>query len=241
MRQDVIILRNAETLESDPLSHNFTLGVGPHPVTPPPFKIEHTTANWHELPDIRSEQDTVAAAMVMPMSLYTPVAQEQTPISNPSDRPWGIAAVGAHTSPCLGIGARIAILDTGIDAEHEAFSRLRRENAIVVRDFTNTCVHDTDGHGTHCAGTAFGGYVGDIRVGVASGIEQAIIAKVICATSALPCPFCKSSEPGSLTTTSTLVDAIDWAIRDQGAHLVSMSLGIDYPQYVARLIAEKYP
>lgn len=136
--------------------------------------------------------------------------------------PWGLQAVGALTSSCTGKGVRVAVLDTGLQAEHEAFKALRTDGRIVVRNFTNgnvADVVDSHGHGTHCAGTIAGGTVAGQRIGIAPDIERLIVGKVL------------GLGGGS---NETLVQAIEWAAA-QGSHIISMSLGIDFPGLVRQL------
>lgn len=135
---------------------------------------------------------------------------------------WGLEATGVLTSPRNGRGVRVAVLDTGLHLQHEAFTALRTAGAIVTRNFTNggqADVTDNHGHGTHCAGTIAGGTVGGVRIGVAPGIDRLIVGKVL------------GDGGGSNETT---IQAIQWAV-EQGAHVVSMSLGIDFPGLVERL------
>ena len=121
----------------------------------------------------------------------------------------GIEAVKAHSSSFNGQGVSVAVLDTGIDRTHPAFQGVN----IVERNFTVHPDGDQDGHGTHCAGTIFGRDVDGKRIGVAPGVTQAFIAKVIPAG------------------TSALVSALNWAF-EQNVHVASMSLGIDFPGFV---------
>src|SRR5262249_31073236 len=89
--------------------------------------------------------------------------------------------------------------------------------------------NDTNGHGTHCAGTIFGRDVTEdgktTRIGVARGVCRAMVGKVI------------SKDTGA--STEALIKAIVWA-RDGGAHVISMSLGFDFPKMLAFLI-KSYP
>jgi subtilisin family serine protease len=126
--------------------------------------------------------------------------------------------MGVPTSPFTGRGATVAVLDTGIEAGHEAFGG----RTIAQKDFTGEGDGDRNGHGTHVAGTIFGGPVGGVRIGVAPGLSRALVAKVLDAEGA-----------GS---TDGILDGMLWAIRE-GANVVSMSLGLDFPGMVAQLIA----
>lgn len=80
---------------------------------------------------------------------------------------------------------------------------------------------DDNGHGTHCPGTIFGQDVAGLRIGVAPGVGKALIGKVLGATGG-----------GS---TEGIVQAAQWAINN-GANVISLSLGIDFPGMVQRLI-----
>src|SRR5262249_15571769 len=78
---------------------------------------------------------------------------------------------------------------------------------------------DTDGHGTHCAGTIFGRTTDGCRIGVAPGIRKALIGKVIGAGG---------------SSTDAIFKAILWAYQS-GAQVISMSLGMDFPRYQEKL------
>ncbi len=104
----------------------------------------------------------------------------QTPDSAPSGSnaplsTWGITAVGADTSPYTGKGCLVALLGTGIDASHPAFRGLM----LVRKDFTGGGNEDVHGHDTHTAGTIFGRVVGNRRIGVAPGVTEVLVGKVL--------------------------------------------------------------
>lgn len=155
-------------------------------------------------------------APVMPLKLIAPVpSPRETPLA--AEPPWGLEAVAATTARQTGRGVTVAVLDTGIDRTHEAFRHLKPAQ-LIERDFTGEGDGDSNGHGTHCAGTIFGSEVSGRRIGVAPGIERALIGKVI----------------GKGATTASLVSALQWALGE-GAHVISMSLGIDFPGLVTEL------
>jgi subtilisin family serine protease len=152
------------------------------------------------------------------MKLVEPLAQSPDFVAEAGPTTWGVAAVGAPHSPFTGAGVTVAVLDTGIDATHPAFAGVQ----LVQRDFTSGgSANDTNGHGTHCAGTIFGRDVGGLRIGVATGVTKALIGKV------LGGPAGGGSD--------ILSEAIIWA-ADNGANVVSMSLGIDFPGWVEELV-----
>ena len=138
--------------------------------------------------------------------------------------PEGLVAVGAHTAPFTGQGVTVAILDTGIDESHPAF----QGKTIVKKDFTGEGSNDQDvidtvGHGTHCAATICAAPIGDIRVGVAPGVVKLCVGKVL----------------GNLGgTLEMLLKGLCWAVLEQKASVVSMSLGYDLAGNTKRMIAK---
>ena len=174
--------------------------------------------------ELRQRESTLAVARTMPMKLIEPITAIPRPLDRHVDAStaWGIEATRAHTSPWTGEGTVIGILDTGIDRTHPAFAGMD----LVCRDFTGEGDGDTNGHGTHCAGTAFGRDVDGTRIGVAQGVHTALIGKVL------------DARGGG--TSDMIADAILWAVRE-GANVVSMSLGIDFPGYIASLVDQDLP
>lgn len=168
-----------------------------------------------ERDDLRRDPRTHAIASPMPLSLIEPTLgpQAATPSSGAT---WGVQAVGADTSSFDGDGVAVSVLDTGIDPSHPAFAGVD----LVRRNFTSEGEDDQHGHGTHCAGTIFGRDVGGTRIGVAPGVTRAIIGKVL------------GAGGGS---SKELVEAIQWSVEN-GANIISMSLGIDFPGFVDYLI-----
>ena len=142
-----------------------------------------------------------------------------------SKMPDGLMAVGAHTTPFTGQGVTVAILDTGIDETHPAF----QGKTIVKKDFTGEGrdeqdVTDNDGHGTHCAATICAAPVGEIRVSVAPGVVKLCVGKVL------------TSHGGG--TLEMILKGLCWAVLEQKASVVSMSLGYDLAGNSARIIAK---
>jgi subtilisin family serine protease len=154
----------------------------------------------------------VAVAPVLPMKLVAPVAIDDVGTPAQVGSAWGVEAVGAVDCGYSGAGVKVAVLDTGIDAGHEAFRGLR----ITERDFTGEGDGDPLGHGTHCAGTIAGRDIDGYRYGVAPGVDELLIGKVL------------GSDGGS---TGGLMQAVLWAL-ESGAHVISMSLGLDFPGLV---------
>lgn len=126
--------------------------------------------------------------------------------------PWGIAAVKAHeawkASSNKGSGARVLVLDTGIDAEHPSL----KANFEKGQDFTGASdgsdFTDTVGHGTHCAGTIAGIEDASGFTGVAP--EAKILAGRVC------------SDAGC--SNIAIAQGINWGIQEN-VDVISMSLG----------------
>jgi subtilisin family serine protease len=182
--------------------------------------LEHAQLTPAEAADLRRDPEVQVVAAPMPLKLIEPVG---SPEANPTamGNTWGIEAVRAHTSPFTGAGVVVAVLDTGINPNHVAFQGVQ----LVRRNFTQGPDDDVHGHGTHCAGTIFGRDVNGLRIGVARGVTQALIGKVL--------------GPGG-GSSATLATAINWAYEN-GANIISMSLGIDFPGFVAELIGQGLP
>ncbi|MGZ5255884.1 MAG: S8 family peptidase [Flavitalea sp.] len=164
---------------------------------------------------MNEKEDVIAVAPAIPIKLIKPFKVARARAATIA---WGISAVRADQSPYTGKGIKIAVLDTGIDKNHPAFTGVK----IIEKDFTGEGNGDQNGHGTHCAGTIFGRAVNNNRIGVAPGVKNAIIGKVL-------------GESGG--SSDKIVEAMQWAIQ-KGANILSMSLGIDFPGYVEYLIKE---
>ena len=121
---------------------------------------------------------------------------------------WGIQAVRADLSTYSGRGIKIAVLDTGFDLAHPDF----QGRAVTARSFvTGETVHDVNGHGTHCIGTAAGARdpEGQSRYGVA--YEADIYAGKVLGNN-------------GIGQESDIFAGMNWAITE-GCEVISMSLG----------------
>lgn len=187
-----------------------------------PPKVEFMKLEDREAAEIRRDPDK-AAAPAMPLALIQPRSRGGHPAQPLGDVTWGLQAIGVNHNTLTGEGITVAVLDTGINQEHEAFDHIR--DRIKIADFTGEGESDEEGHGTHCAGTIFGSTVNGTRIGVAPGIQRALVGKVI-------------GKHGS--STASLMKGIQWSL-DSGAHVISMSLGIDFPAFAESLIKAGYP
>lgn len=190
------------------------------------MQVETTDLNEREQAELKQDPRVAASSRLMPVKLIAPVRRDQDETNGPEtgEGPtWGIEAIGADASNFSGIGVKVAVLDTGIDRSHQAFTDMRIVEGRNYRDFTGEGFEDSDGHGTHCAGTIFGRDVDGRRIGVAKGVRDVLIGKVL-------------GEDGG--DTEKLVRAIDWAIAER-ANVISMSLGYDVPGLATALVEER--
>lgn len=188
---------------------------------PPAPSVAIEEMSKTDFEDVRRDPSVRGIARPMPTRLIDPVSSAE-PVD--SETAWGVRAVGAEQSTFDGAGVKVAVLDTGIDPTHEAFSGV----SLNLKNFTdgpNEAI-DGNGHGTHCAGTIFGRDIAGQRIGVAPGITDALIGKVLGDTGG------GSSE--------MLFEGMRWA-QSNGARVVSMSLGFDFPGLVERLINDGWP
>lgn len=217
-KQNCLILRSQSVIV--PTSDNLLFGAGISSLSlndePDMLEIDEAELTSAERNDLRRDPRTRAIAPPMPMKLIQPVERNAASTADIGDATWGVAAVKATQSPFDGSGITVAVLDTGIDPTHPAFANVE----IVQRNFTTETDNDLHGHGTHCAGTIFGGSVDGKRIGVAPKVKRALLGKVL-------------GQGGG--SSATIAQAIQWAVNE-GAHVISMSLGIDFPGYVDYLV-----
>lgn len=177
------------------------------------IKLETQDLEDGERAEVASERGVLAVGISMPLKLIEPFAGSGEALGDN----WGVKAIGADNfDESAGAGVRVAVLDTGI-AYHEAFDGVDP----IIENFTGEESDDIDGHGTHCAGTIFGRDVGGRRIGIARGVTRPLIGKVL-------------GQGGG--DSAAIMKAIMWA-QGEGAHVISMSLGIDFPLFQRRLVA----
>jgi len=120
----------------------------------------------------------------------------------------------AWDNSITGNGIKIAILDTGIDYNHEMFDNTQ----IISQTFVGEPSIDANGHGTHCAGIAAGN---GLYKGVAKGASL-LNSKVL--------------DSNGIGTTSSIIAGINWAV-EQDADIISMSFGSTISEFDGPLAA----
>lgn len=204
-------------------SNELLTGLGPSisgtvDLHPDP-EISTASLSANDLRDATRDPSILGIARSMPTRLIEPLKGNAVASGSPT---WGVVAIGADQSPADGAGVTCCILDTGIDKNHPAFVGVN----LIEKDFSGSGNGDQQGHGTHCAGTVFGRDVDNTRIGVATGVTDALIGKVL-------------GNDGS-GGSEMLFDGMMWASRNN-AQVISMSLGFDFPGMVERLTDGGWP
>ena len=169
-----------------------------------------------ELLNLQRDPQLVGTAPPLPVQLIQSFdSPEDEAVPSVS---WGLIAVGAARSGLTGTGITVAVLDTGIDPAWKTLPTFASVD-ITTKNFTMAPDEDVNGHGTHCATTVFGRPTTGCQIGVAPGIERALIGKVI-------------GDSGD--STDAVFKAILWAFEN-GAQVISMSIGMDFPAYREQL------
>ena len=120
-----------------------------------------------------------------------------------------IGAPTAWAAGYTGTGVRVAVVDSGVDADHPDLAG----KVDAARTFLEGAGEgDTDGHGTHVASTITG--TGAASAGRFTGVAPAahLVAAKVCEF------FCPES---------AILAGMEWAVAEQGARIVNMSLGGD--------------
>lgn len=221
MKEKCVVLRSLGGGTRDPFLGPAAMGMGFGGAGAAGAQVEVETLDKNEVANVTTRGDVMAVAPAMPMRLVRPLDAADAAEPTAAKVQWGIKAIGADTSPFKGDGVVVAVLDTGIDKNHPAFAGVE----IVEKDFTGEGNGDQNGHGTHCAGTIFGrNTAAGGRIGVANGVKKALIGKVL-------------GEQGG-GSSEMIAQAINWAVEN-GANVISMSLGIDFPGFVKFLIESR--
>jgi subtilisin family serine protease len=238
MRENYIILENTGPGNFTPLAGGpgivTPLGAamgGPGLITPlgaanmanqPMPRARVTVERLSTTEAARAHRDGVTLAPSMPTRLVEPVGDPKpASMDDATDvASWGLNWVSS--SAWTGTGIKSAVLDTGIDRGHKAF----HGKNIVEKDFSGDGNGDRQGHGTHVTGTAFGNPVGGKAIGVAPGVSDILIGKVL--------------DDNGRGSSQMMFEGIRWALSE-GAKVINMSLGFDFPGMVDKMVAEDWP
>lgn len=138
--------------------------------------------------------------------------------------PWGINRVGSrlvNAAGNTGQGVKVAILDTGIDMEHEDLSKNVKGGYNLVDN--NDDASDLNGHGSHVAGIIA---ALDNDIGVVGVAPDAHIYSV------------KVLDYAATGSASDMVAGIQWAVENK-MQIINMSLGSDNDSISFRRSVEK--
>jgi subtilisin family serine protease len=153
-----------------------------------------------------------AVTAAPPFSLIRPV--EHRIVAAARGITWGIDRLKIPElwrQGLTGQGVLVGHLDTGVDGTHPALQKAVRDFAefdLLGQPVPGAQPHDTEGHGTHTAGTIAGRPVGATRFGVAPGAELASAIVI---------------EGGNVI--ARILAGLDWVVG-LGVRVLSMSLGL---------------
>lgn len=195
-----------------PALSGSTIGDGELPVA----TVEVTQRT---LPLLADRPDVVAVMPDQKISLIKPKGADYGSLSKQEAKgklTWGLKRLDIPTlwKTSKGEGIKVAVLDTGVHAEHCALDG-RVEEFIVIdplgRAISANPMFDSGQHGTHVCGTIAGGKTSTgVSIGVAPEAKL-LVAGVLMGE----------------TTLRTLLEGISWAVK-HGAHIINMSLGFSY-------------
>ena len=129
---------------------------------------------------------------------------------------WGLKKLGIPKlwETTRGEHINVAVLDTGVFAEHEALRGRVRDFVVIDplgRRIKSEPAFDCGSHGTHVCGTIAGGRTSEgVSIGVAPEANLFVAAVLV-----------------GETTLRTLLEGISWAI-EKGADIINMSVGFSY-------------
>ncbi|MHA1167108.1 MAG: S8 family peptidase, partial [Candidatus Hodarchaeales archaeon] len=119
-----------------------------------------------------------------------------------------------------GTGVKVCVIDTGIDKKHHDLqeigngsTKIISEASFIDFDFDGNPDDDTNdmiGHGTHVAGTVAG-----------NGYHRGVAPDAYLINA-------RALDDTGWTYTSWVVSAVEWAVLEAGADIITMSIGWDY-------------
>ncbi|MBN2589005.1 MAG: S8 family peptidase [Sedimentisphaerales bacterium] len=165
---------------------------------------------------IRIEPDAVAWALPSTPagSAKRPTtSRKPTPTPTPQPEqyiPWGVDRIDAEFSGQTGDGVNVAVIDTGIDYNHQDLAGNYKGGINIVRP--RKAPMDDNGHGTHVAGIIA---AIDNEIGVVGVAPQANLYAV------------KVLNAAGLGSYADIIAGIDWCYKTEGIEIdvINMSLG----------------
>ncbi len=151
------------------------------------------------------EEDQIIPQPHYPM--FKRAQLSQAPRAKSLDITWGLKAIAAEKawSQTKGSGARVLVLDTGVDATHPDLVQRFEKGRGFMGDGS---ISDEVGHGTHTSGTVVADGMGSGLFGVAP--EARFLMAKVCAANG-----CSSAG---------IVQGVDWGIAEK-VDVMSLSLG----------------
>jgi subtilisin family serine protease len=168
--------------------------------------------------------DQPAVAAVIPNQRIQPIQPTNVAMKNlrPFEKQigmtWGLKTLDIpklwELAKNKGQGVRVAVLDTGVDADHPILNGRVKEFSLIDpigQRIAATPYFDSSNHGTHVCGTIAGQATEDnVQIGIAPACE--LIVSAILA---------------GATTVHTYLEGVSWAL-DHGADIINMSFGTAY-------------
>ncbi len=198
----------------------------------PVAMVEVTPAT---LPALAQQPNVVAIMPNQKIGLIKPKQVDYSSLAKQESKSgltWGLQLLDIPTlwKTTKGKDINVAVLDTGVHAEHPALQGRVKDFLIVDplgRRVTANPTFDSDQHGTHVCGTIAGGKTPEgVSIGVAPEANLFVAGVLV-----------------GDATLRTLLEGISWAV-EKGADIISMSLGFTYyePLFaeVFRILIEQY-
>ncbi|MDX1702520.1 MAG: S8 family serine peptidase, partial [Melioribacteraceae bacterium] len=127
------------------------------------------------------------------------------------------------TTPYTGKGVKVAVIDSGIDAQHADLKVAGGVCMLTINCPTSPSYDDDNGHGTHVAGIIAAQKNNYGLIGIAPNVELYAV-KVMTKTGA--------------GTTTNIAAGVEWAIK-QKIDIINMSIGTNGDDQALKLLLEK--
>ncbi|WP_413557370.1 S8 family serine peptidase [Bdellovibrio sp. HCB209] len=227
----IVIMKDSQTFQAANMAYRTkgsgALKTGKAVATPVDAEIEQSLEHLNTLivdakndTEIAKLQNDPAVAYVekevfhpapLPVRGWLSVPVKNAPKVPGAKTPWGILAVKAPEAwnkSNQGQGARVLVLDTGIDKEHPSLKANFEQGKDFTGESDGSDFSDKIGHGSHCAGTIAGVLDNNGFTGVAP--QAKLLAGRVC------------SENGC--SNAAIAAGVNWGIA-QKVDVISMSLG----------------